>query len=472
MMLNLILRSVLVVAACLLAADTGLAAVNDPLYEAVGSWGQSYDDQWAVKRIGFTDSDDSAWSVETGASSSVIVAVIDTGVDYFHRDLARSTIWRNKAERENGIDDDKNGYVDDLIGWNFVENNNNPWDRAGHGTHVAGVIAAGTNNGGGIAGINRGARIMPLKVLNFMGRGRSAGIAEAIYYAVKHGARVINLSLGGAEISAAEQRAIDHAFANNVLIVVAAGNEGVETADYGPAASANVLTVGATGPDDQRQGFSNWGASLDLVAPGIDVLSLRARGSDFALVAGTEGYSPGDGFVGDTAGYYRASGTSFAAPLVTGVASLLLARDPGLKVTDLMRMLTQSARDIDVPGIDQYTGYGLLDARAALSISPEFFLEVAIAGVEVVQKGGKPALKIIGSLDADQLDEAWIEIGEGENPKKWKKVSRTIKTKIENDGLDELAVNEFAGATSWTLRLIGKHKNGKQREARYVLELG
>jgi subtilisin family serine protease len=448
------------------------AGLDDPLFGKRGSWGQAYDDQWAVKRVGFTDEPDSAWSKETGTTNRIIVAVIDTGIDYFHPDLARDTVWRNPAEKENGIDDDKNGYVDDLIGWNFVDGNNNPWDQAGHGTHVAGVIAANTNNGVGIAGINRGARIMPLKVLNLLGRGRSSGIAEAIHYAVKHGARVINLSLGGAEISASEQRAIDHAFANNVLVIVAAGNEGVETANYGPASSENVLTVGASGPDDEHLGFSNWGASVDLVAPGIDVLSLRARATDFALIADAEGYSAGDGFVGGDARYYRASGTSFAAPLVTGVASLLLARDPGLTAADLMRILRQSARDISVPGIDQFTGYGLLDARSALTLSPEFFLEVAIAGVELVQQGGKPALKIIGTLDADQLDEAWIEIGKGEDPDKWQKVSRTIKKKIENGGLDELAVKHFAGEKLWTLRLIGKHKNGKQREARYVLELG
>lgn len=448
------------------------AGLDDPLFNKQGSWGQAYEDQWALKRVGFTDTDNSAWSIETGETNSVIIAVIDTGIDYFHPDLPRSAIWRNSAEKDNGIDDDKNGYVDDLIGWNFIDGDNNPWDQAGHGTHIAGVIAANTNNGTGIAGINRGARIMPLKVLNFMGRGRSSGIAEAIYYAVKHGARVINLSLGGAEISASEQRAIDHAHANNVLVVVAAGNEGVETADYGPAASANVLTVGATGPDDKHQGFSNWGASVDLVAPGIDVLSLRARATDFALVADAEGYTAGDGFVGKESRYYRASGTSFAAPFVTGVASLLVARDSGLTAADLMRMLTQSAQDINVPGIDQFTGYGLLDARAALSIDPEFFLEVAIAGVELVQQGGKPALKIIGTLDADQFDEAWIEIGKGEDPKQWKKVSRAIKKKVDNDALDVLEVKNFAGEKLWTLRLIGKHKNESQREARYVLELG
>ncbi|MFQ5636249.1 MAG: S8 family serine peptidase, partial [Gammaproteobacteria bacterium] len=344
--------------------------------------------------------------------------------------------------------------------------------QAGHGTHVAGVIAAESGNGRGIAGISRGVLIMPLKALNFMGRGRSSGIAEAIYYAVANGARLINLSLGGREISPVEGRAIDHAWDRNVLVVVAAGNTGEDTATYGPAASAHVLTVGASDANDERAGFSNWGASIDLVAPGVDVLSLRASRTDFALIAGLADYAPGDWFVGPDALLYRATGTSFAAPLVTGVASLVIAGNPDITAAELLRLLTQSARDIDVPGVDQFTGYGLLDARAALTQSPEFFLEVAIAGVTVAQREGRPVLQISGTADADRFDRAWIEIGAGSDPQSWKEVSKTIRTAVRDGALDELEVKHFAGAGQWTLRLIGKHRSGRQREARFVLDLG
>lgn len=313
---------------------------------------------------------------------------------------------------------------------------------------------------------------MPLKVLNFMGRGRSSGISEAIYYAVANGAQIINLSLGGLEISPFEQRAIDYAYDHSVLIVVAAGNSGVDTADFGPAASPHVLTVGATDTNDKHAGFSNWGASVDIVAPGVDILSLRARYTDFALVAGLEDYKAGDWFVGPNALLYRATGTSFAAPLVTGVASLVVAKNPDITADQLMRVLTQSARDIDAPGIDQHTGYGLLDARAALSQSPEFFIEVSITGVTVIQGKRGPMLQILGTYDADKPDRAWIEIGEGSAPTSWKKVSKTIKSPVLRGSLDDLEVKHFAGAAQWTLRLTGKHKNGQQREARFVLDLG
>ena len=402
------------------AATAAYAEVpNDPFFASDGAWQQSYDDQWALKRIGFdaAGGEQPAWDVEIRRSPiPVIVAVIDTGIDYFHPDLDRSSVWRNAAEKNNGIDDDENGYVDDLIGWNFVDDDNNPWDQAGHGTHVAGVIAARSNNGIGIAGINAGVRIMPLKVLNFVGRGRSSGIAEAIYYAVANGARVINMSLGGEEISQLEQRAIDHAWENDVLVIVASGNSGADTAEFGPAASPHVLTVGASDENDEHAGFSNWGASVDLVAPGIDVLSLRARDTDFALVAGLADYTPGDWFVGDDALLYRASGTSFAAPLVTGVASLVVAKDPDITAAELMRVLKQSARDVSVPGVDQYTGYGIVDARAALTQSADFYLDVAIANVAVIQVKGRPALQVLGTVSADKLDRAWIEIGEGSDP--------------------------------------------------------
>lgn len=460
--------------AWLLANAAAGAGVNDPFFTSKGTWQQAYDDQWALKRIGFDSADGktSAWEIETGETHPVVIAIIDTGIDYFHPDLDKTSIWRNAGETENGIDDDKNGYIDDLIGWNFVDDDNNPWDQAGHGTHIAGLIAAATGNGIGIAGINRGARLMPLKALNFMGRGRSSGISEAIHYAVANGAQIINLSLGGLEISSIEQHAIDYAYTHNVLIVVAAGNSGIDTANFGPAASPHVLTVGASDTNDRHAGFSNWGASVDLVAPGIDILSLRARSTDFALVTGLKDYMPGDWFVGPEARFYRASGTSFAAPLVTGVASLVIAKNPGVTVEQLMRILTQSARDIDEPGIDQHTGYGLLDARAALRQSPDFFIEVGISGVTVIQGKHGPLLQVTGTFTANRPDRAWIEIGKGSTPTSWKKVSKTIRSPVPDGVLDNLEVKNFAGASQWTLRLIGRHKNGRQREARFILNLG
>lgn len=456
------------------AASVFAAEPNDPYYASANSWGQGRDDQWALKALGFTDpaSGESAWAIENGSNNPIIVAVIDTGLDYYHPDLRRENIWRNVREIPNGIDDDSNGYVDDFIGWNFYDNDNNPWDFAGHGTHIAGIIAASTGNGEGVAGINWGARIMPLKVLNFVGRGRTTRIAEAIFYAVENGARVINLSLGGHHLSKAEQLAVDFAFKRNVVVVVASGNEGTDTSDYGPAGLENILTVGSTGYDGKRAPFSNWGTAVDVMAPGIEILSLRARWTDFAMVSGQPGYEPGAGFVGPGNRYYRATGTSFSAPLATGVASLLVARNPDLTAGEIMRIIRQTARDIDVPGIDRNTGYGMIDARAALQADPGFFVEAAISGVNVIQADGRPWIRVLGTADADKFDKAWIEIGAGEDPAKWKKVSDDLSTPVREAPLDDLNVTHFQDAKTWTLRLIVEHENGKRREARFVLNLG
>lgn len=448
--------------------------VDDPFFVSKGAWGQGFDDQWGLKRIGFgaPDARDSAWARSAEATQPVVVAVVDTGLDWRHPDFNNANLWRNAGERENGIDDDGNGYVDDLIGWNFLDQDNNPWDLAGHGTFVTGIIAAATGNGEGIAGINGHARIMPLKALSFMGAGRATIVAEAIYYAVRNGARIINLSLGSPRFSAAEERAIRHANEQGVLVIVASGNDGGDIVDFGPAGSPNVITVAASTSDDQRAGYSNFGQQVDITAPGSDILSLRARRTDFILMTLPLNYEPGGAFVGQEGRYYRASGTSFAAPFVSAVASLLWSRNPDLSAEQVRRILLQSARDIDAPGVDQNTGYGLLDASAALAADPEFHVDAAITGVAVVQRGQSVLLQITGTADADRLEGAVIEAGPGENPTSWTPISRKIASPVRDDVLDEVDARTFASGKQWTLRLTTTHKNGKQRQARFVVNVG
>jgi len=445
---------------------------GDPYFASRGSWGQDYPDQWAVQHAGITGGDDSAWSRLGPDPQPVIVAVIDSGLDWNHADLDWNRIWKNPGEiPDNGVDDDGNGYVDDAIGWNFFQGNHQPWDRDGHGTFVAGLIGAATDNGTGIAGINPHARIMPLKALNAFGHSRASFLAEAIVYAADHGARVINLSVGGKNVTRIEQKAIDYAHARGAVIVVASGNDGIGTDDYGPAGADGVLTVAATDRDDARAGFSNWGAAIDLAAPGVDVLSLRARRTDLMRdIPGVE-YEPNAAFVGEDARYYRASGTSFAAPIVAGVASLLLSADPSLTNVEVERMLTQSARDIEHPGRDQYTGYGLVDARAALAADPDFYLTVAIHGVSVVSGDDGQAVQVAGTLDADELRGGRVELGAGEAPEAWEPVLTGVGG-VRDGILGDIPAKRFRGAPVWTLRLVGEHADGTTREARFLLRLG
>jgi subtilisin family serine protease len=186
---------------------------NDPLLYSKGSWGQTYADQWAHWQIGLRPKgQQSAWDIEDGEKNPVVVAFIDTGLDYVHPEIAKKNVWINTKEIPgNGVDDDKNGYVDDVIGWNFIDNDNDPWDNDGHGTFTAGIVAATINNGEGIAGINRGVKIMPLKALDFQGRASVSHIIPALIYAADNGARIVNLSIEQleSEKSAALQWAVD-----------------------------------------------------------------------------------------------------------------------------------------------------------------------------------------------------------------------------------------------------------------------
>ena len=444
---------------------------TDPHFNSGGSWGQNHDDQWAIKRIGFDDGRKSAWKKLGKRPQPVVVAVVDTGLDWNHTDMPWSAIWRNEGEIPgNGVDDDRNGYVDDVIGWDFVRDSDRPWDHDGHGTFVAGIIAAAGDNDRGICGINPHARIMVLRALNAFGDTRASYLAEAIVYAADNGARVVNVSAACTPPTRVLAMALAYAELKGVLVVAAAGNEAEDVRKHDPAGVESVLTVATTGLTDEREGFSNWGAAVDIAAPGMDVMSLRAWRTD--LMQGIPGvnYKAGSCFVGEDRCYYRASGTSFSAPLVTGVASLLFSKDPSLSADQVRRMILQSARDIDVPGLDQHTGYGLLDARGALDADPAFYVTAWIAGVAAAQSEGQTVVRVTGSCDADRFRRASLELGEGKAPSEWKQVAK-IKQPVTDGVLAEIPAGELSGASTWTLRLVTEHKKRRRRESRYELVL-
>lgn len=454
------------------AQGSRLVPPENHYFVSKGSWGQAYPDQWALHRIGFDASPQSAWRLVRKDAQPVIVAIIDTGLDWNHRNIDSDKLWRNPKEiPDNGIDDDKNGYVDDVIGWDFFKSDPKPWDHDGHGTFVAGIIAGDWNDQAGIAGINPFARLMILKGLNNFGHTRSSFIAEAVAYAADHGARVINLSLGGKEISAVEQAAIDYAYGKGAVIVVAAGNEGTDISKSSLTSSDKVLTVAATDFDDKRAVFSNWG-KVSVAAPGIDILSLRARRTDTMLGIQGVKYTAGAAYVGDDKRYYRASGTSFSAPMVSGLASLMIANDPSLTNKQVMSIIKSTARDVGAPGVDQYTGYGIIDAAAALRAPKDYLLAAAIENVEVVQAGGKQAVRVRGTADANALKSARIEIGQGEAPTSWKQVGVARKSAGSDGLLGEIPASAFQGGKTWQIRVLVEHANGATREARLKLNLG
>ncbi|MFA6054863.1 MAG: S8 family serine peptidase [Thermodesulfovibrionales bacterium] len=251
------------------------AIPNDPGYSL----------QWGLNNTGQTGGiagadihAQSAWDVTKG-SNNIIIAVVDTGVAYDHPDLS-GNIWVNTAELNGspGVDDDQNGYIDDVYGWDFINNNGNPVDYDQHGTHVSGIIAAKGNNGTGISGVMWSARIMPLRFLGVTGTGDVAKAAESIEYAADNGARIINASWGGNDYSNTLYNAIDYARQKNVLVVAAAGNETMnnDIDAFYPASFSlpNIISVAATDQNDGIAEFSNFGAtSVDLGAPGVSIYS-------------------------------------------------------------------------------------------------------------------------------------------------------------------------------------------------------
>ena len=315
-----------------------------------------------------------AWDITTG-SSQIVIAVIDSGLDYTHPDLSVN-VWANPADSwsdpanpttGDGLDNDGDGYPDDFRGWDFVGTqsqaacpttcdcvaddpsleDNDPADPFGHGTHVAGITAAVGDNNVGIAGILWTARIMPLRIIDTVGCGSLADELSAIEYAVNHGARIINASFGGPDLSLSEEVAIRAANNAGIVFVAAAGNESSDN-DAFPIYPAsfnlpNVISVAASDSNDRLSPFSNFGKNrVDIAAPGDCVYSTTPQGAFF--LKGKIGCFNN---VTITSGYAYLTGTSMAAPHVAGVAGLLLSQDPSLTPEEVRAIILATADPLE-----------------------------------------------------------------------------------------------------------------------------
>ena len=303
---------------------------NDPEYAA----------QWALPKINAP----AAWDVTTGAAD-VVIAIIDSGVDTAHPDFAGS-LWQND-DPANGADDDHNGQVDDTNGWNVLNGNGNLADPSGHGTQVGGVAGATTDNGAGVAGLCWSCKLMFVNAMQASGVANYSDIAAAVQYAASNGAHVINLSLGGYADSAMLRDAIREA-ATTAVIVAGAGNDDSSTPFY-PAAYPEVLAVAATDPADQKAIFSNYGAWVDVSAPGKDIRTTTVSG------------------------YATDSGTSLASPFVAALAGLIKSQHPTWTAEQVKWQVLNTAVDIDAlnPTHAGQLGEGRIDAGAALATSPQ-----------------------------------------------------------------------------------------------------
>lgn len=318
---------------------------DDPMYSEL--WGMHNVGQKAG-RAGVDINAEKAWDVTTG-SKDVLVAVIDTGIDYTHPDIAPNA-WTNQAEA-NGkaqVDDDKNGFVDDIHGYNFCDDKGDPMDDHGHGTHVSGTIGAKGNDGKGIVGVNWDVTIMGVKFLDAGGSGTLENAVKAIDYATQMGAMIESNSWGGGGVSEALKQAIERARDKNVLFVAAAGNESNDN-DTNPAYPAsydvdNVVAVAAIDRTGNMADFSNYGThTVHLAAPGVDV---------YSSLFGNK--------------YDAWSGTSMATPHVSGVAALIKSANMAFGYKEIKQRLISSARPLaSIRG--RVVTSGVVDAYYAVS---------------------------------------------------------------------------------------------------------
>ncbi len=359
----------------------------------------SLNQQWGLDTVNAFE----AWDITRG-THEVVVAVLDTGIDWNHPDIA-ANMW-NDSEGYHGynfiannlipMDDNINGY-DDLGRYT-------PNTYTYHGTHVAGVIGAVANNNVGIAGMAQ-VLLMAVKVMNDSGEGTDSKVASGINWAVAHGADIITMSLGVDGASTVLENAIDYASSEGVVTVAAAGNSGSSFISY-PAAYTSVIAVGAIDSSNRRASFSNFGDGLDIMAPGVGIYSTRGGGD----------------------GYHELSGTSTAAPFVAGVAALMLSVNPALTPAEIGGVINSTASDISMTGYDTATGWGIVNAFTAVN---------RIAG---------PTVTITASPDYIPLNDtfsiSWLVSGGSPGT-----ISRTYLTWGLSSGSLSQASADFSGTT-------------------------
>jgi subtilisin family serine protease len=436
---------------------------NDPFLASSGSWGQAEADLWGLQALGAQ----TAWDSARGAG--VVVAVVDTGVDGSHPDLAPN-VWQNAGEiAGNGVDDDQNGFIDDVVGWDMAADDNDPTDEHGHGTHVSGTIAAQDNNAQGIVGVAPDARIMAIKGLDEFGAGNTFDLAQGIVYAASNGARVINNSwgcLGSCPSNPVAEEAVRLAHDAGSVVVFAAGNSITDIAKVSPQNQPQVIVVSASTPTDQLASFSNFGL-LDVAAPGAGtqaagvveplrgILSLKSAVCD-------PGMCPPELIVSGQ--YLRQAGTSMAAPHAAGLAALVLSQHPEYSNEQVRQAMRRSGVDSNANGYDSNLGYGRIDAAGAVA-QPE----PLAALLEAPLQSGESELTIAGSAAGAAFASYTLEYAAGAFPASWTLLTSSSSPVVD----DTIAVWDLSTVSDgeYTLRLTATTTDGRSYEDRHQLVL-
>ncbi len=404
-----------------------------------------YSDQWGLQNI----KAETAWDLIPTDSKKIILALIDTGIDYLHPDL-KNHIYKNPGEigidkngndkSTNGIDDDENGFIDDYRGWDFVNKiniyyavpkddfttwDNDPSDENGHGTNVAGVIGA-EHNLIGIAGVNPNIEIMNLRAFDKNGNGEEDDAASAILYAVKMGAKIINMSWGDTEFSQLLKDVIDFAYSQGVIFVASAGNSESNLPHY-PSGFSNVISVGAIQENEALAGFSNYGSTLDLVAPGSQIITTNLDNS-----------------------YKVVSGTSISAPFVSAAASLILSFN-SYSNEEVKQVMKTTCKDLGEHGWDETYGAGSLNLEKAVRLSIPSIIKINYPQNDFYTSQNNLALNI--SCVSPYFKNYEIQYGIGYNPTEWNNLEiQNNQYQLLNEDVYDFDLSKMSD-TTYTIRL-------------------
>ena len=413
--------------------------------------------QWALTKIDAFD----AWDITEGVDS-VLLAIIDTGIDYLHPDL-RNKIKLNPGEmgtdanghdkRSNGIDDDNNGFIDDYQGWDFTDRvgfpfdssggdyltwDNDPMDEYGHGTYIAGIAAAETNNITGIAGAAPNIKILNCRAFDPGGYGEEDDVAAAILYAVQMNAKVINMSFGDNSFSFVLRDVIQYAYSKNIVLVGSAGNSGSDAPHY-PSGYSEVICVGNSTQEDYRSSNSNYGSTLDLMAPGTQIFTTAMNNS-----------------------YAYVSGTSASSPFVSGAAALILSRN-SFSNEEVKQILKSSSDDIGTPGWDIYTGAGRLNLFNALNIGAPSIIKFEHPTQDFSTKDD--SIQITATVLSPYFVNYQLDYGYGLNPDSWISLIPDGRNQFANQKIFTLDVSQLPDSV-YGLRILVNLNNGRTLEER------
>lgn len=413
--------------------------------------------QWALEKIKAFD----AWNISQGADT-VLLAIIDTGIDYNHPDL-KNKIYINPGEigtdafgndkRFNGIDDDGNGFIDDYQGWDFTDRvgfpfdstggdylnwDNDPFDDHGHGTFIAGIAAAETNNFIGIAGVAPNIKVLNLRAFDPGGYGEEDDVAAAILYAVKMNSKVINMSFGDNSFSLVLKDVIQYAHSKNLVLIASAGNSGSNLPHY-PSGYSEVICVGNSTSDDFVAASSNWGSTIDLVAPGTGILTTSKN-----------------------SGYTFINGTSASASFVSATAALILSLQ-NFSNEEIKQILKSTTDDIGEFGWDLRSGAGRLNTERALRVLAPSIVKFHNPKMDFATSGSN--VEIIATVLSAYFQSFKLDLGIGFNPTSWQSLISNGINQFNQQKIYDLNTSNLSD-TVYTLRILVYQSNGRTLEER------